>query len=117
MAKKHSEKKQPTAKAGDGIVVELKQAARFGELGGAIGDPLATVLLEPGVSLNYLVDALRTGIATERDDEEDERRAAEHEEDERRQAERKAKLEGRDVDRVEVPPSPSQQPRSARRDP
>jgi hypothetical protein len=109
MAKKTTDKPKPTKK-GDEVIVELKGESKYGNSDGKAGDPIATVILEEGVSINYLVDALRNGLAQERNDEDDARRAAEEEENERRAEARRTGVH----ERVEVPRSPSTQPHGGR---
>jgi hypothetical protein len=54
--------KAKTAKA-DTLDVVLRRDAQVGDQQCATGRRLARVTLEPGVSLNYLVDAVRNGLA------------------------------------------------------
>lgn len=52
-----------------GYVIKAKKAIKCGERMLAPGDPIGAVRLADGVTLNYLVDALRFGSATEELDE------------------------------------------------
>ena len=54
---------KPTAK---GIVIELRRNCTVGEKQGKAGDKLGTIQLEPGVNLNFLVDAIRNDLAGEK---------------------------------------------------
>lgn len=111
MAKKAA-KPKPAAK-GDEVVIELKGDAKYGNRFGAEGDPIATVKLEEGVSLNYVIDAFRNGLAQERNEEDDARREKDQELAEKEAL--AARDPNRPVPRVEVPPSPSRQTHSTRR--
>jgi hypothetical protein len=50
-----------------GLTIKLRRNARCGELDLTSGTKIAEVRLEPGVDLNYVVDALRGGLASEVD--------------------------------------------------
>jgi len=47
------------------VTIALKRLARCGDVELAEGTPIAVVRLRPGVSLAYLVDAVRNGLAAE----------------------------------------------------
>jgi hypothetical protein len=45
------------------VTVVMRRPAKCGEMDLGVGDPLGEVNLLPGVDLNYLVDAVRGGLA------------------------------------------------------
>jgi len=47
------------------LIIRLQREARCGEHMLKRGDELATVRLQPQVELNYVIDALRSRLATE----------------------------------------------------
>lgn len=65
MAKEPSKSPVPTGRAqrSDIIVITTRRPATCGEISLAAGEKIASIELKPGVSLNWLVDAVRNGVA------------------------------------------------------
>lgn len=58
--------KKPVVQKKKTVEVELRRAMKIGKTLMPAGTKLASVTLEPGIDLNYLVDSVRTDIARQR---------------------------------------------------
>lgn len=59
-------KKKPVVQKTKTVEVELRRAMKIDGKNVPAGTKLASVTLEPGITLNYLVDSVRTDIARQR---------------------------------------------------
>jgi len=64
-AKATGKSAKATGPKGRSVKIAMRREHVVGDVKRARGEAIATVQLEPGVSLNFLVDAVRSGIAGE----------------------------------------------------